>query len=553
MNIMKQGLGLALSAVLVLPFVASNVDAQAPAAQGTENAQGMKGASNYGKAAGEIEGELKRAVAELNALRETIASEKIPLSRSLSELEGQLTAARAEFQDTKRLLDSRSLDLSNLQGEIKKRRDESSYLGNLLGEYIRNFESRLHIAELQRYEGAIQTAKLAPETEGLSPEAAFAQQAALLTVSIDRLEEALGGTRFEGQAVDASGLVNEGMFVILGPTALFKSSRGGDAAMAEQRIGSLEPSAIAFGTPEDAAAANELFASGKGSFPLDPTLGNALKMEGTHETFIEHVKKGGAVMWPIFIMAALATLFAVYKWLSMAFIGRPSEKRLAGFLEAVGNKDEESVKRHVAMIRGPVGEMLTKGVSIIDEPRELVEETMYETVLTTRLKLQGFLPFIAICAASAPLLGLLGTVTGIINTFKMITVFGSGDVKSLSGGISEALITTKFGLIVAIPSLLLHAFLSRKAKRIVDQMEKTAVSFTNELGRAHYGDAVTARQPRSLRKVVLHDKPKAAPVDGWPPVDQNELEARVEELAAEQKRLYAMIEKGFNDLSVKAN
>ena len=197
--------------------------------------------------------------------------------------------------------------------------------------------------------------------------------------------------------------------------------------------------------------------------------------------------------------------------------------------------------------------MLTKGVSIIDEPRELVEETMYETVLTTRLKLQGFLPFIAICAASAPLLGLLGTVTGIINTFKMITVFGSGDVKSLSGGISEALITTKFGLIVAIPSLLLHAFLSRKAKRIVDQMEKTAVSFTNELGRAHYGDAVTPQQPQSLRKVVLTDKPKAAPVDGWPPVDQNELEARVEELAAEQKRLYAMIEKGFNDLSVKAN
>ena len=83
----------------------------------------------------------------------------------------------------------------------------------------------------------------------------------------------------------------------------------------------------------------------------------------------------------------------------------------------------------------------------------------------------------------APLLGLLGTVTGIINTFKLITVFGSGDVKSLSGGISEALITTKFGLIVAIPSLLLHAFLSRKAKGVTDQMEKSAVSFTDQLAR----------------------------------------------------------------------
>ena len=134
-------------------------------------------------------------------------------------------------------------------------------------------------------------------------------------------------------------------------------------------------------------------------------------------------------------------------------------------------------------IKGPVGRMLKAGVDNLREPRELVEEVMYEVVLTSRLKLERFLPFVAISAASAPLLGLLGTVTGIINTFKLITVFGSGDVKSLSGGISEALITTKFGLIVAIPSLLLHAFLSRKAKGVTDQMEKSAVSFTNQLAR----------------------------------------------------------------------
>ena len=130
--------------------------------------------------------------------------------------------------------------------------------------------------------------------------------------------------------------------------------------------------------------------------------------------------------------------------------------------------------------------MLAVGVKHIKEPRELIEEAMYETVLRTKLKVQRFLPFIAICAASAPLLGLLGTVTGIINTFKMITVFGSGDVKSLSGGISEALITTKFGLIVAIPSLLLHAFLSRKAKGVTDNMEATGVTFINEVARSPF-------------------------------------------------------------------
>ena len=117
---------------------------------------------------------------------------------------------------------------------------------------------------------------------------------------------------------------------------------------------------------------------------------------------------------------------------------------------------------------------------------------MYEKVLTTRLKLQRWLPFIAICAASAPLLGLLGTVTGIINTFKMLTVYGAGDVKALSGGISVALITTEFGLIVAIPSLLIHSFLSRKARGVVDQLERTGVAFVNQVSLAH---SSRSRQP----------------------------------------------------------
>ena len=89
--------------------------------------------------------------------------------------------------------------------------------------------------------------------------------------------------------------------------------------------------------------------------------------------------------------------------------------------------------------------------------------------------------FVAISASAAPLLGLLGTVTGIMNTFNMITIYGTGDVKSLSSGISEALITTEYGLIVAIPCLLMHAFLSAQARGIVGRMEATGLSFMNEL------------------------------------------------------------------------
>jgi biopolymer transport protein ExbB len=244
---------------------------------------------------------------------------------------------------------------------------------------------------------------------------------------------------------------------------------------------------IPFADPLDAEAATAAVSTGEGAFPFDPTLGNAHKIEATEETLREHVEKGGPVMIPIFAMAGLALLVALFKWFGLAFKRKPSRKKIAALLGAVAENDPEAARAAVARIKGPVGKMLSAGVEHLNEPRELIEEVMYEQMLTAKLKLQRMLPFIAVCAASAPLLGLLGTVTGIINTFKLITVFGSGDVKTLSGGISEALITTEFGLIVAIPSLLLHAFLSRKARAIVGHMETSAASFLNEVGRAQGG------------------------------------------------------------------
>jgi len=441
----------------------------------------------FGSATAGVADQLAEAMAELDALRETIAAEKIPLSRELSALEAELAAARAEYQKAVRKVDSRALDLSNLTADTKLRKDELAYVAGLLGDYIRNFESRLHIAELPRYEDSLEAARLAPGNDNLSEADVFEAQAAVLGLSIERLVEGLGGTSFEGTAVDTNGIVRQGTFLVVGPAALFRSNDGTVVGSVEQRIGSLEPSVIPFASPEDTTAASELVASGAGSFPLDPTLGNAAKIEATSETFLEHVKKGGKVMIPIFAMAGLALLIALYKWISFLLVRSPSKRRIAALLDAIGRSDEQGAKDEVGRIRGPVGAMLTTGVEHLREPRELIEEVMYEHVLTTRLRLQRLLPFIAICAASAPLLGLLGTVTGIINTFKMITVFGSGDVKSLSGGISEALITTKFGLIVAIPSLLLHAFLSRKVRGVIGQMEAIAISFLNQVRKSAFG------------------------------------------------------------------
>lgn len=468
--------------------------------------------TEFDRATAELRQKLEESIAELDKLREQIAAEKIPINRELSDAEAELSQVRLEYEQTTRLLNSRTLDLSNLRTEIGSREEEAFRLSNLLIDYIRNFESRLHIAEVNRYEEVLESAKLAPETGDLSDQEVYERQAELLTVALDRIEEALGGTRFEGTAVDSDGLVRQGTFVKLGPATLFRSEDGQQVGTAEERLGSLVPTQVAFSDPEDTAAAGQIAATGEGFFPIDPTLVNAHKIEATEETLWEHVQKGGVVMVPIFVLAAAALLVALYKWLGLLFVRRPSQKRIQALLKSVVEDDRQAAAEQVKGIRGPTGKMLAVGVEHLGEPHELIEETMYETVLTTRLKLQKLLPFIAISAASAPLLGLLGTVTGIISTFKLITVFGTGDPQTLSGGISEALITTEFGLIVAIPSLLLHAFLSRKARAVTDQMEKAAVQFVNQASRAEHNRAGRAALARTI-------KPTFPPERVHPPVE----------------------------------
>jgi biopolymer transport protein ExbB len=453
---------------------------------------------------------LEESLAELAALREEMAAEKIPLARRISELEGLLVDARGELQSVSRLLDSRTLDLSNLRTQIKARQEETGYLSTLLGEYLRNFESGLHIAELQRYRKDVSGVRLAMENETLSEAELFAVQAGVLDLSLARLEEALGGTRFAGSAADAEGLMSEGTFVLLGPAAVFRSNDGARVGTAEQRLGSLEPAVIVFEDPKVAEAASQVAAATGASFPLDPTLGNAHKIAATEETLLEHIAKGGPVMYPILGMAGLALLVALYKWLRMSLIFSPSRKRVRELLAAVAKGDKAAATAVAARMPGPQGRMLRAGAEHLGEPRELVEEIMFETVLASRHRINSLLPFIAICAAAAPLLGLLGTVTGIMNTFKLITVFGTGDVKTLSGGISEALITTEFGLIVAIPSLLLHAYLSRKAKGIVDRMEATAIRFVNEVAKFESHAAAAKAAAPSARKPEPKPEPALA-------------------------------------------
>ncbi len=466
-----------------MPFAAAQSAGQ-PTQNSSQSTAPAAAPAGFGEAATGIESQLSASLAELASLRERIAAEKIPLTRDLSRLEDELVKARQGLQQSSSVLANRTLDLTSVTNEIKAREEEIAYLSNLMTEYARNFESGLHIAELQRFRAPLDEAKLAVENEELGRARILEIQAALVSRSLERIQDAFGGARFSGTAVDAGGLVREGSFVLAGPAALFRASDGSVVGTAEQRLGSLEPSITVFDNPELSRAAGEFVAAGSGALPFDPTLGNAHRIAQTEESLAEHIAKGGPVMWPIFILGGAAMLVGLFKWITMLLVRMPGDAKVRSVLRAVGSGDHAGATRLAAELPGPVGAMLVAGTQAFGQPRDAIEESMYETVQRTQLRLQALLPFVAISASAAPLLGLLGTVTGIMNTFSLITIYGTGDVKTLSSGISEALITTEYGLIVAIPSLLLHAFLSSKARKIVSRLETTGVSFVNELARA---------------------------------------------------------------------
>jgi biopolymer transport protein ExbB len=432
----------------------------------------------------DMQPKLEASLRELAEVRQSIAGEKLPMVKGLNALEDDLMEVRLEYQQVMRQLDSRNLDLNNLRSEIKSRQGEKGYVSNLLGEYIRNFQTRVHIAELGRYTEAMDAAVLAPENSNLSDQEIFVQQTALVETSIQRLQEAVGGTAFAGRAAGEDGLVKAGRFLLIGPVALFAAADGSMNGIAEQQLGSLEATVLPFADSANADLVAETLKNGAGVFPFDPTLGSARKIEETRETFKEHLAKGGKVGYVIVGMFVLCVLISIYKWIQLSLVPQVTEKRAMPVLKAVLVNDHETAAAEIRKLNGPTAVMLASGMAHIDEPKDLMEEVMYEEMLTTRMRVNKFTPFLAVCASTAPLMGLLGTVTGIINTFKMITVFGSGDVKTLSGGISEALVTTEMGLIVAISALVFYAFLSRKAKSITDRMEQMAILFINRSTRS---------------------------------------------------------------------
>lgn len=437
----------------------------------------VAGAQDLGTLGAEVSGDLEKSLADLAETRKTIESERLPLTRELAELEQKLIDRRAELSKAQRFQENQLVELNALKAEARRRAEEVRYVDSLLSEYARAFQSRLHFVEEPRHAAVFAELEKAGAPD-LTPTGRFDRRVTVVHASLGRTEAALGGELFEGRALDKRGLLQQGKVALVGPIAVFANGAGDVAGPLQQELNKADPSVADMGA-RLAEVSRVLASTGTGKVPVDPTLGNAFKLAALEESFYEKLEKGGWAMIPLLALGLAALAVAVVKWFQLSRFRLARESDLQAVLDHLERGERDRALSRARGIPGPAGDLLATAVEHADEKKEYLEEILYERMLGARTRLERGLPFLALTATTGPLLGLLGTVMGMIATFKLISSFGSGDPKVLAAGISEALIATATGMTVAIPALLLHAFLGRKAKGIIGSMEQTAVGFIN--------------------------------------------------------------------------
>ncbi len=190
---------------------------------------------------------------------------------------------------------------------------------------------------------------------------------------------------------------------------------------------------------------------------VDPSRGSLLAVLIETRGLVERLPEGGPVGYTVIGLGILAGLLGIYKMIVLV---------LTGQRVAAQKKNSRPDKNN------PLGRILAVAVDNPDADREQLELMLDEVVLRESSQLESLVWLVRIVSVVAPLMGLLGTVTGMIRTFQAITLFGAGDPRMMAGGISEALVTTMLGLVVAIPLVLLHAALANNTKKIVDTLDE---------------------------------------------------------------------------------
>lgn len=270
-------------------------------------------------------------------------------------------------------------------------------------------------------------------------------------------------SKFNGVVIKPNGDKAEQEIVRIGVWNLV--SNGQYLSFANGKISELPRQPDGFASGASALQESTSGLTGVGIDPTGPTGGSLLAALINKETLVEQWHHGGLVGYVITGVGIFGVLLGLWRIL---------------VLFGVSAKVSAQLKSSKPNLNNPLGRVLKVAEDNPKADNETLELKLEEAVLKERPAIESGLAILKIIAAVAPLLGLLGTVTGMIETFQAITIFGAGDPKNMAGGISAALVTTVQGLVVAIPVVLMHTLVNGRAKRIVHVLEEQTAGIIAE-------------------------------------------------------------------------
>lgn len=428
--------------------------APAPAAAATAPAPTVNVEQAYRREYALLEAQKRELTARVNEIRQQTAAQKSRLEADVAALEDRVFAQRAEAETaTEELtrIEQAAFALAENSGFIDATLEQArSTLAGFGNEALSadDFAARDELAKLQ----------------------------GMFEQGIAQLGQ-LGQIRREAGAFFlADGTEVQGQIVRFGNIAAYGVSEQGSGALVPAGGGRFRL------WKDPAAESAQVLAQGQLPATLQAYLfenANTAVLDPEDKSFINEMKKGGLIGYIILALGLSAALLVVLRALFLQRAGASIQNIMDGVAPAVRARRIDDAIAAAKRFKGSAARVVTAALRNLDREREHLEDIVSESILHESTHLNRFGAYILMIAAVAPLLGLLGTVTGMIQTFDVITEFGTSDPKLLSGGIATALVTTMQGLIVAIPALLFGSLLNGWAESIKDDMEKAALKVVN--------------------------------------------------------------------------
>ncbi|GAC12737.1 MotA/TolQ/ExbB proton channel family protein [Aliiglaciecola lipolytica] len=393
--------------------------------------------------------DIQNAQQRLNKLEENIANETRSLAEEIQKQQNQVLSLRQKVAVKRRVLDDQTLALSKIESRVNEWQRQENYQQNML----------IDIAQRNGLSGE----QLASMTTGLGD-----SQSYLTTLAIQQ-RNSLNLDWTEQRILLSNGQYQNAKVLQAGPVKWFLLPQSKQTGL----LDSENKVQLNFNA-DISQQLLSLFETKRGLITFDPTLGNVVKKQQQQESPAQHLLRGGVWVIPIIGFGFFALMIGIAKSVQLYRLPKlqPMLAERIELLQASANASDQ-LSNLSKNLKGAQKQLVE--ITLDCSVGEKRDNRLLAFLLEYRQRLQSNLGAVAITASVAPLIGLLGTVSGMIETFKMMSLFGTGDPTIVSGGISKALITTELGLVVAIPALVIHALLNRFIRNHNTQLDATAI------------------------------------------------------------------------------